>query len=93
MLGEQRHGTGSHTTSTGDVYTGGWHYDKRHGQGTFKAASGLVYEGSWRDDKTNGCALRADPEQGLWQVLPWFLCVRLSSSWQRGTTVGNLLDQ
>lgn len=54
MLGDQRHGQGTHTTSTGDVYTGDWQYDQRHGQGTFKAASGMVYEGSWREDKATG---------------------------------------
>lgn len=56
MLGDQRHGPGTHTTSTGDVYEGSWQYDQRHGQGTFRAASGMVYEGSWVDDKATGYA-------------------------------------
>lgn len=54
MLGDQRHGQGTHTTSTGDVYTGTWQYDSRHGQGTFRAASGMVYQGTWLDDKATG---------------------------------------
>lgn len=55
MLGDKRHGQqGTHTTSTGDVYSGSWAYDTRHGQGTFKSSSGVVYAGSWVDDKACG---------------------------------------
>jgi hypothetical protein len=54
MLGDQRHGDGTHTTSDGDMYRGGWQYDQRHGTGTFTAASGLSYSGAWRDDKASG---------------------------------------
>lgn len=54
MLGDLRHGQGTHTTSTGDTYSGSWKYDQRHGKGVFKAANGMVYEGRWEDDKATG---------------------------------------
>lgn len=55
MLGEQRHGRGTHTTSKGDVYSGAWRYDRRDGAGRFRLADGTEYDGSWVDDRACGC--------------------------------------
>jgi hypothetical protein len=54
MLGNQRHGQGTHTSSNGDVYQGSWHLDQRHGRGRFTTAAGLTYDGDWAEDKAQG---------------------------------------
>jgi hypothetical protein len=53
MLGNQRHGHGTHTSSNGDVYKGAWRLEQRHGRGHFATAAGLTYDGDWAEDRTH----------------------------------------
>lgn len=64
MLGNQRHGQGTHTSSNCDVYQGSWRLDQRHGRGRFTTTAGLTYDGDWVEDKAQGwvCHVRGSKD-------------------------------
>lgn len=65
MLGNQRHGQGTHTSSNGDVYQGSWRLDQRHGRGRFSTAAGLTYDGDWVEDKAHGWVCHGIGSKGM----------------------------
>nr|XP_032811657.1 MORN repeat-containing protein 2 isoform X1 [Petromyzon marinus]XP_032811658.1 MORN repeat-containing protein 2 isoform X1 [Petromyzon marinus] len=50
----ERHGTGTHRSAGGSIYTGQWKYDKMEGTGRLVYLSGAVYEGSFHDNMYHG---------------------------------------
>lgn len=80
MLGNQRHGQGTHTSSNGDVYQGSWHLDQRHGRGRFTTAAGLTYDGEWVEDKAHGWVYYNQGSKGMSNAL---LCRSLQDTLAR----------
>lgn len=50
----KKHGKGTMTFATGDVYEGEMINDLRHGKGTYKFVNGDVYTGQWEHHKKHG---------------------------------------
>ncbi|XP_061407574.1 MORN repeat-containing protein 2 isoform X1 [Lethenteron reissneri] len=50
----ERHGTGTHRTAGGSIYTGQWKHDKMEGTGRLVYLSGAVYQGSFHDNMYHG---------------------------------------
>ena len=47
-------GRGRLIHADGDVYEGGWLYDKAHGKGIYIHRDGASYTGEWFEDKQHG---------------------------------------
>ncbi|CAK8685579.1 unnamed protein product [Clavelina lepadiformis] len=58
----QRHGFGTHTTSSGIVYSGCWKKDKMNGKGQLRYPSGATYEGEFNDNHYEGQGVYTWPE-------------------------------
>ena len=50
----RRHGTGTFTHASGEVYVGEYEDGKKNGKGTYTYADGAVYVGEFNDNKRNG---------------------------------------
>ncbi len=67
----QRHGRGTWTSRSGELYDGEWQNDQRHGQGFWGRPNGDQYKGGWRNGRFHGFGSRRWPSghwyEGQWQ--------------------------
>ncbi len=50
----RKHGQGTYTSASGNVYKGEYQDGEMHGQGTYTFVDGDIYDGNWKDGQKHG---------------------------------------